>query len=347
LKKKVYHGPINIGGIGGYISQYLRLRGYISDFIVWSDFTMRNNHDYNLHIERYNFFKKIYIIIKNFFKVLIKYNILHFYAGKTLLPYGLDLPFLKLFRRKIIMTYCGSESRLINYIEINRNPYAHLLKFGLNNPKYDFKKKIMIKWQSLWCDKILAPRDIYKNAIYAANKNKVLEKPWIHNLGFNIDNLASEVKTNKIPNIIHAPSNKDIKGTKYIEDAINNLKKKGYNFKYERIEKLSNNVAQKKIKNADIIVDQLLIGSFGTLAVEGMGYGKPVICYLLKDIKEDFFSDCPIYVANIDNIEQKLETLVINKYLRIELGQKGVEFVKKYFDNKKILKEMEKIYEEL
>ena len=53
------------------------------------------------------------------------------------------------------MTYCGSESRLINYIEIN-NPYAHLLKFGLNNPKYDFKK-IMIKWQSLWCNIILAP----------------------------------------------------------------------------------------------------------------------------------------------------------------------------------------------
>ena len=93
MKKKVYHGPINIGGIGGYISQYLRSKGYISDFIVWSDFTMRNNHDYNLHIERYNFFKKIFIIIKNFFKVLIKYNILHFYAGKTLLPFGLDYIF--------------------------------------------------------------------------------------------------------------------------------------------------------------------------------------------------------------------------------------------------------------
>ena len=140
-------------------------------------------------------------------------------------PFGLDLPFLNYLEEKIIMTYCGSESRLINYIEINRNPYAHLLKFGLNNPKHDFKK-IMIKWQSLWCNIILAPRDSYKNAIYVANKNKVLEKPWIHNLGFNIDNLASEIKTNKIPRIIHAPSNKDIKGTKYIEDAINNLKKR-------------------------------------------------------------------------------------------------------------------------
>ena len=104
------------------------------------------------------------------------------------------------------------------------------------------------------------------------------------------------------------------------------------------MEKLQNNIAQKKIQNSDIIVDQLLIGSFGTLAVEGMGYGKPVICYLLEDIKEDIFSDCPIYVAKIDNIEQKLETLIINEYLRIELGQKGIKFVKKYFDNKKFLK---------
>ena len=33
-KLKIYHGPTNIGGIGGYISRYLRDIGHISDFIV-------------------------------------------------------------------------------------------------------------------------------------------------------------------------------------------------------------------------------------------------------------------------------------------------------------------------
>ena len=124
------------------------------------------------------------------------------------------------------MTYCGSESRLISYIETKRNPYANLLKFGSNHPKYDFKKIIMISWQSIWCNIIIAPRDSYKNAVFIANKKKVIEKPWIHNLGFDTNNLAQKIKTNKIPKIIHAPSNKDIKGTKYIEQAIKNLKKK-------------------------------------------------------------------------------------------------------------------------
>ena len=101
MKKRIYHGPVNIGGIGGYISKYLRSKGYVSKFIVWSDFTMRNNHDQNLHIEKYNFIIKILIIFKNFFSCFVNYNIFHFYAGKTLLPYGLDLPILKLFSKKL------------------------------------------------------------------------------------------------------------------------------------------------------------------------------------------------------------------------------------------------------
>ncbi|WP_417326351.1 hypothetical protein [Halarcobacter sp.] len=347
MKNKVYHGPINIGGIGGYISKYLRSKEYISEFIVWQDNTMRYNHDYNLHIEKYGKYKQKLIIFLNFLLAISKYDVFHFYGGITLLPYGIDLPFLKLFRKKIIMTYCGSEARLVGYVESKRNPFSHLLKIDSNNPKYDDKKIKMIKWHSLWCDKILAPRNIYASALFAANEKKVLKYPWIHNLGFNTENLAREIKTNKVPTIVHAPSNRGIKGTEYIEKAIEKLKEKGLNFQYKRVEKIPNHIAQEIYKEADIIVDQLLIGGFGTLAVEGMGYGKPVVCYILDDVKKEHYPDCPIYNANIDTIEKRLEALIQDENLRLELGQKGVKFVKKYFDNKTILKEMEKIYEEL
>ena len=113
MKNKIYHGPLNIGGIGGYISKYLRSKGYSSEFIVWYDFTMRYNHDHNLHIDSNN------IVLK----ISAKYDIFHFYVGKNLLPYGLDLPILKMIGKKTIMTYCGTESRLISYVESKRNLY--------------------------------------------------------------------------------------------------------------------------------------------------------------------------------------------------------------------------------
>jgi glycosyltransferase involved in cell wall biosynthesis len=347
LKNKIYHGPLNIGGIGGYISKYLRSKGYSSEFIVWYDFTMRYNHDHNLHIDSNNIVLKILKIFTNFLKVSAKYDIFHFYGGKTLLPYGLDLPILKMIGKKTIMTYCGTESRLISYVESKRNPYFYLLKIGHNHEKYDDRKVRMIKWHGFWCDKIIAIRDSYKNAIFVVNKNKVLDQPWIHNLGFNTDNLTKNIKTNKIPIIIHSPSNPEIKGTKYIEKAINNMREKGLKFEYKRLEKIPNDIAQNIYKKSDIIIDQLLIGSFGTLAIEGMGYGKPVVCYIMDDIKDNYCPDCPIFNANINNIEERLTTLVKDSNLRIELGKKGVEFVKKYLDNATILKAMEKIYEEL
>ena len=67
----------------------------------------------------------------------------------------------------------------------------------------------------------------------------------------------------------------------------------------------------------------------------------------MDDIKDNYCPDCPIFNANINNIEERLTTLVKDSNLRIELGKKGVEFVKKYLDNATVLKAMEKIYEEL
>jgi glycosyltransferase involved in cell wall biosynthesis len=350
IKNKIYHGPINVSGSGGYISKYLRTKGYVSDFIVWYDLGRRRNSDYNLQLKKYNLFKKLILIFLNFLMAFTKYDIFHFYYGKSLLPYGLDLPFLKLFGKKIIMTYCGSEVRLVGYVESKRNPYAYLLKIGSNHLKYDDRKVRMIKWHNLWCNKIIAYRDCYDSAIFVADKKKVIKYPWIQNLTShkkNFFNIPDKIKTNKIPTIVHAPTNQLIKGTKYIEKAIKNLKKKGLKFNYLRVEKKPNQIAQEIYKKADIIVDQLLLGSFGTLAVEGMSYGKPVISYLLDDIRIKNCPDCPIYSANIDNIENRLEELIKDKNLRIELGKKGVKFVKKNLDNEIILKKMEKIYEKL
>ena len=32
---KIFHGPVNIGGIGGYLASYQREQGHDAQFIVW------------------------------------------------------------------------------------------------------------------------------------------------------------------------------------------------------------------------------------------------------------------------------------------------------------------------
>ena len=64
------------------------------------------------------------------------------------------------------------------------------------------------------------------------------------------------------PLILHAPTNPDFKGTTYIENTLAELRKT-HAFDYQRIEKMNHDEVIKLYEKADIIVDQVLCGSYG------------------------------------------------------------------------------------
>jgi Glycosyltransferase len=84
------------------------------------------------------------------------------------------------------------------------------------------------------------------------------------------------------------------------------------------------------------VVDQFLLAGIGTLAFEGMGLGKPVVSYLPDEIVQRYMPDCPVYNATIDNLADRLEELLNDPELRLELGRKGIAFVKKNLNYDKI-----------
>ena len=109
---------------------------------------------------------------------------------------------------------------------------------------------------------------------------------------------------NKQPGIVtvaHAPSNRKIKGTQYLIDAIDALKKEGVPVELFLVEGMSYEEALYISANADIIVDQLLIGSYGQYSVEMMALGKPVICYIRNDLIKHYPPGLPIINTDIDN----------------------------------------------
>ena len=346
MKIKIFHGPVNIAGIGGYLAKAQREQGFISDFITYRDDTMRQNHDIDLHLDNYNRVSRTIIKLIFFIFCLLKYNIFHFYFGMTLFPFGLDLPILKLFRKKILMAYCGSDIRLISDVEKKRNPYFHLLNIGLDSPKFDNRKKRMMRWQNLWIDKFSAVRNQYANARIIIPKHKIIKDLWINNT-MDMDAFYPSFKTKSIPVLIHAPSNPQIKGSEYVEKAVAALKAEGYKFEYIRLEKIPNDEAQRILRDdADIIIDQLLLGGFGNLTVEAMYYGKPVCCYLAKDVLLDC-PDCPIVNCTIENLKEKLARLIKHPEERVQLGKKGRIFVEKHCDRRKINQRILEIYNEL
>jgi hypothetical protein len=128
---------------------------------------------------------------------------------------------------------------------------------------------------------------------------------------------------------------RDIKGKKYILDAIRRLKSEGKAICHFH----ASDVPVKNMKyyqsQADIIVDQLNYGSIGSASREGMMLAKPVVCFISEHIRESNISmkDCPAISANEETIYGVLKGLLEAKENeRREIGEKSRRWMLKWFD---------------
>ena len=137
--------------------------------------------------------------------------------------------------------------------------------------------------------------------------------------------------------ILHAPNHKEIKGTKFIERAINELRDNGYQIEYIFKQGLPNDELIKLIQTADIVIDQLIMGWHGMFALEAMAAGKPTICYMREDLVslyED--AECvgrgeiPLINAKPGTIKMVLQNMFENKEMWNEQGRKSRAYVEKY-----------------
>ncbi len=344
---RIYHGPSNIGGIGRYLADWQRKHGAVSDFITFLKHPRKDIHHLCLDLPNCSFWKRQLVRMGVLLLCIGKYDIFNFYFGTSLLQFNLDLPILRLLGKKIVMVYCGSDIRLVE-VEKERNPYWHLLKTSLVHPRLDGRKKRMMLWHNLWVDRVIAIRDVYANAARIISKEKIIKDLWVNNT-FDLDAYCpQEYHTATVPLIVHAPTEPEIKGTRYIENAIDALRQVGHKFEYRRVQGLTHAEAEHILRNeADIVVDQFLIGAPGQLVFEAMYFGKPVVTYLIPSIKDEFHPDIPIVSATIDNLTEKLAWLIQHPEERERIGREGRRFVEKYCNREEINRRLWSVYEEL
>lgn len=130
----------------------------------------------------------------------------------------------------------------------------------------------------------------------------------------------------------------NIKGSSYVYQAVEKLINEGY-----EIELISFNdigIADYRFYQiqADIVVEELIRGSWGSTAVESMALGLPVITYVRPDWERRFLSlfpdtfPLPIINANKWTIYAELKKLLDDPDLRKVSGLKSREFALKNFN---------------
>jgi glycosyltransferase involved in cell wall biosynthesis len=150
--------------------------------------------------------------------------------------------------------------------------------------------------------------------------------------------------------VLHAPSHRGVKGTRHIIEAVDSLRAGGAAIELRVVEGRSNTEARGEYMEADVVVDQLLAGWYGGLAVEAMALGKPVVAYIREDdlrhVPDGLRAGLPIVRATPDGIREVLADLVRAPRARLaEIGRRSRHFVETWHDPARIAAVLKSEYE--
>jgi len=143
---------------------------------------------------------------------------------------------------------------------------------------------------------------------------------------------------------------KNIKGSPFVLKAIKRLKRKGYSVEYYYVQDVPSKYMRYYQVQADIIVEQLIYGWWGSTGIETMALGKPVVCYLRPAWKEFFlktfpeYESLPVVEATTETIYHVLKRLVVDKEYHKQKGKEARIFAERHFDAKKNAVELEKLF---
>ena len=141
--------------------------------------------------------------------------------------------------------------------------------------------------------------------------------------------------------VLHAPTDRRVKGTGYLIDAVQQLRRDGVELELVLVEGLSHAEALEAYRRGDLLVDQLLAGWYGGVAVELMALGKPVVAHIrasdLGRIPSEMRAGLPVVDATPDTIAGVLrELLTVRRAELAELGRRSRAFAERWHDPRTI-----------
>jgi|AntRauMinimDraft_3_1070383.scaffolds.fasta_scaffold02511_2 glycosyltransferase involved in cell wall biosynthesis len=275
--------------------------------------------------------------VRYFIKTIKRFDILNYWASSTLLN-DIDLRMASSIGIPTVMTFCGSSIRSVS----------------------EAAKKSEFLDADGW------PREP-RNKEYFAQLNEYLDlaiyqyyelEPYVREHFDHAVHIPRAVDCEKISpqqpradtddilRVAHAPSDRQLKGTKHVIDAVQSLKNNGYNIEITVIEGTHTEVIE-TLQQADLVVDRLKLGTFGVVSLEAMATGTPTVCYMRDDLRSKYPDELPVINATPETIEQVLAELATDADRRRVLGSQGREYVTRYHDLSTIGDRLLNVYEQL
>ena len=267
------------------------------------------------------------------------HDLIHFYFGQSFLPHQLDAPWLARLGKRVVIEFLGSDVRMAS-VETRRNPY-YVQADGVDDNRAE---RVLKRWSEVTKGHVIV-------GDHSLDPVLIPHFEHIHIVGQRID-MRGLPATPPDPmarrmRVVHSPTHRLIKGTEFVRRATTELIAAGAAIDYVEVHDLSHTQALEVYRSADLIVDQLGLGSHGVFAAEAMGLAKPVVCYLLPEIEAAYPSGLPIINANPETLKDVLAQWVDRPRDRNALGLASRAYAERVHDHRVVAKRLLEVYQML
>ncbi|WP_147435673.1 glycosyltransferase [Halobellus sp. Atlit-38R] len=310
----------NTAGVATALRNGQRQLGHKSDILIISKNQNEYEYDYRFEISNSPSIVKRMISATThplkFQRLIQKYDILHFHfhsiIGRGPFPKGLEFPLWKVNNKKVIKHHHGTDVRATG-------PSFFERKFAdarlVSTPD-------LLQWDPD-AELLLNPIDVSS-----------------------INYVGTEIDHKSPLTVVHAPTDRENKGTKYLIESVENLRENGFNIELQIVENVSHNEVLERFAEADVVADQFLRGWHGMISLEAMALGKPVIVYINEEY-DQYATNMPVLNTSVKTIEHSLKKLIRDEGLRQQLSRDGRKYVEEHRDTEAAARKCIEIYNNL
>jgi len=360
---RVLHLPTSVGGNSWGLSQGERRIGLTSRVLtVGRNYLQYPTDDLIILPQSEGLLgkaKSFLTLLNTFLKIRKNYDVYHFNFGSSLLDfprygiYALDLPFYPANAR-LFVTYNGCDARQ-KYPTMRRTALAachNPLCYGgmCNSGKLDKVRRKKIAKFAKYVDHIFA---VNPDLLWFLPSEKSSFLPYtVANWFDEADIKPTFDFTRRKLRVVHAPTNRVAKGSHLILSSLQKIKESFPNdIDIILIEGKSHAESLAIYRESDLIVDQVLVGWYGGLAVEVMRMGKPVAVYIREEdlhfIPADMRKDLNDAFIRIqpNTIDEVLAQFISNRKALQEKAENAYEYVHTWHDPIKVALQVREYYE--
>lgn len=355
---RVLHCPEVVGGMAGELARAERALGVESWAVAFENSVYDYPIDEVLYTPSTGRLKREWQRWGLLRRALTQFDVVHFNFGRTILPdrttelpgcgrlgmlfrrlyTGLfelaDAALLKRLGKAVFVTFQGSDLRQGDFCERHFGPaFLRELPAGFFSPDTDARKRRRVARLARLAD-----------GLYAVNPDLMyLLPPTAKFLRYgHIDPrqwspLPPAPANEDGPLVIHAPTHRGVKGTRFVLEAVDKLRSEGVRFRFQLIEGIPHADARRLFERADLLIDQLWLGWYGGLAVELMALGRPVVSNIrddgLKFLPAGMADELPIIRAEPATLAEVLrEWLTTRRSELPKVGERSRRYVERWHD---------------